>query len=141
MMQNVKYDSLTGKVYEELGCSTTAKTPTTKSVETSKADDATTKAGKTDSDENLSNNGQDTDAMRSADYSQQHYSGYHDLNYYGQPSMDHSFIGTNCFPGNSYQSSASSHQFNPYERWVPTFAHMRLLILFLPEAYSWRRGE
>ena len=58
MMQNVKYDSLTGKVYEELGCSAavakTTKSDVAVTAQTTK-NDALKNVTK-DVDENLSTN-------------------------------------------------------------------------------------
>ncbi len=80
MLQNVKYDSLTGKVYEELGCPTKSNkerhSPKTDAADVSKNvknDELSTNVKET---ENLSHIDQ-----RPPDYSH-HYSSYHD--YYGQ---------------------------------------------------------
>jgi len=110
-MQNVKYDSLTGKVYEELGCST--KTPKADVTQTTK-NDASKNVTKDVEETTNDQESETTPAMtlnRSNDYNQQYYQ-----DYYGQSQVDHSFIGSNCFSANSYQTG--SHQFNPYDRLV-----------------------
>ena len=121
MMQNVKYDSLTGKVYEELGCpnKSTSASSASKSDKTLKGDVATKSVKSVTADDNLSTNDHSVSDTTSGsmtlnrlnDYNQ-HYPNYHD--YYGQTTMDQSFMGSNCFTGSSYHSN--SHQFNPYDR-------------------------
>ena len=116
MMQNVKYDSLTGKVYEELGCPNKS---TSKPDKTSKTDVTTKIVKSSGADDNLPTNDHSVSDSTSGsmtlnrlnDYNQ-HYPSYHD--YYGQSTMDQSFMGSNCFTGSSYQTN--SHQFNPYDR-------------------------
>ena len=123
MIQNVKYDSLTGKVYEELGC------PSKSNNKANEND-----SPKTEQDKNVNKNDSCEQQLKETEQQQQqqqhmtqndprsnsttdyshHYSSYHDLSYYNQQ-MDHSFIGSNCFGGTSYQPT-TSHQFNPYDR-------------------------
>ena len=100
--QNVKYDSTTGKVYEELGCSGTG----------------TTGSGQNQGNSvNTTNNAGGLDPTRqpvqattsaTADYTSQ-YQNYQQAYSYGQ--VQSQYMG-------SFGGAYSANQFNPYDRYI-----------------------